>query len=291
MAILCRIGGGLGGRARYPSAMLLPPRPLRLKASFAWKYGLGGAALVLVALCMVVVCAGSAYFSVRDLSEESRIWESGVTAPQASAEGRVKKRRHGRRTCTIDVRYVDANGAPHRHRIEFDMIGRTFDASKPPVVRYLPGDADRFAVSWAVDVRSGRIVGIVLTTLSAGLIGTMFAVLGIRALRRLSRARRRALDSDEVVVEITKVEPRKGRGNMGNVYHYVGKTAAGREVSGEETLARNREPLFADSAGKTMLALVDPADPGPPLVVLRDFHPFQLTEEEQAAVRSAIKAR
>jgi hypothetical protein len=234
-----------------------------------------------------------AYDSARDLSEESRIWESGLAAPQASGWVTNKTRRFPFRTSKLDVTYIDAAGKHHRHEVEIDTIWGSIDGSKRPVVRYLPEHADRFAVSWAVEARASRIANVVaLGVLGVGLVAAAFGVIGIGALRRLSLARRRAFDSEEVVVRITKVEPKAGpRGYAGDVYHYAGKTADGRELSGKESFRKNEEPLFADASRTTIVVLVDPLDPGPALVVRQDFRPFVLTPEEESAVRAAIAGR
>jgi hypothetical protein len=273
--------------------MLLPPRPLRLQPLFVLQYAVGGAALAVFGAAALIVGAALLYGSACELSEESRIWESGVTAPEASAKGKVRTKKFLFHDCKIDVTYADEAGGTHRGSVDFDTLVGSFDDSAPPVVRYLPEDPKRFAVSWAVDARASRIAHIVFLTLGGGVGTIAFAIVGIGMLRRLSLARRCALESDELVVRITKVEPRTGRfgGHAGNEYHYAGPAPYGGDVSGEESLGKGEEPLFADASKTTIVVLVDPAQTGHALVVRGDFHPFVLTPEEQETVRAAIKPR
>lgn len=190
------------------------------------------------------------------------------------------------------MNYADANGATHRDRVKFRTLGLRCDRSEQPVVRHLPDDPGRFALSWAVDARTGRVLALALLAFGAIFIVAMCAFHGARMVRRLALARRLAARSDELVLKVVKVEPVMGRWRQtGNEYHFEARAADGRHLSGTEEAKLKRPPLFGDPSGRTLVALVDPDDPARPLVLLQDFHPFDLPPAEQAAVRAAVAAR
>src|SRR5690349_20754522 len=60
--------------------MAFPPRPLRLKSSFVWKFRLGGFALILGGLAAAGGFAWWLSGSARAIVEESSIWAAGVPA-------------------------------------------------------------------------------------------------------------------------------------------------------------------------------------------------------------------
>ncbi len=272
--------------------MLLPPRPLRLNRLFVVEHITGGPALLLVGLAAACLGGWVTFGDASQLAEESRIWENGVPASQVSATCRVRTQRLVIHEHKVSVRYTDANGAEHRGYVDFSTLGAKYDGSKEAVVRYLREAPDRFALSWAVDAGTARILLIVLLALGMFLATAAFGALGMRMLRRFATARRLAARSDEIAVRVVKVEPQLSRGrHKRSTFHYEGRAASGRELSGKESFPLDRPPLFADASGRTIVALVDPDDPSRLLLVHGDFLPFEPTPDEQAAIRAAIALR
>jgi hypothetical protein len=270
--------------------MLLPPCPLRLQTSFVWKNQLVGVLLLLIGIAASLGYAWWQYDAVRELIEQTGIWQAGVPAAWSEVKGEVTTNRFIFRGYDLDVTYLDAQGARHQGKLKFDTLGGAVDQKRDPVVHYLKDAPDRFALSWSMDVRTSRWVSVgFMALVGIGLVGGSFSYLGWLALRRLADARRCAARSDEVIVRITKVVPQMVQGrHTGNTIHFAGVTVDGREVAGKMVLAKKYEPLYADPSLQTMVALVPPENPKRAVVLRSDFHPFLLTTEEQAQVRAAI---
>jgi hypothetical protein len=273
--------------------MLLPPCPLRLKASFVWKYQLGGVALLIVGLASAIGYAWWQYDAVKELIDQDRIWQAGVPALGSEVSGRVTTNKFIFHGYDLDVKYLDADRTRHESKLEFDTLGVEVDQAVTPTVRYLKDDSSRFALSWAIEVKISRWFSIGFMAIAGiGLIGGSFTYLGVLALRRLGDARRCASRSDEVLVRITRITQQivKGR-HTGNEYLYAGQTVDGRAVSGKVIFPVKHEPLYVDSTKQTMIVLV-PQENLKRVVVLRgDFHPLDLTPDEQAKVRAGMAGR
>ena len=193
----------------------------------------------------------------------------------------------------LEVTYLDANQISHQSKLEFETLISTIDRDSDPVVRYLHGDPEKFALSWAMNAKISRWAAMVfMAVVGVGLVGGSVVFFGMRALRRLSDARGCALRSNEVLVRVTQVVSTmvKGR-HTGNEYRFTGRMVDGREVSGKTVFPVKYGPLFADAAKQTMLVLIPQENVKRPVVLRGDFHPFELTPDEQSKVRQAIASR
>jgi hypothetical protein len=270
--------------------MLLPPRPLRLRSSFVWLNQLGGIFLLLAGIAVAIGYGWWQADEVKALLTQSRIWRDGVAAQRAEVGGQVRTKQFIFHSYELDVSYVDASGATHEHELEFDTLLDKVDEDTEVSVRHLADAPERFALSWAMEVKTSRWMAIIfLGLVGVGLIGGSLVYLGCHALRLLANGRRCARRSDEVVVQITQVTQQVTQGkHNANVYHYQGQLDDGRPITGKVSYALKHEPLFADPTRQTMIALVSPENLKRPLSLRGDFHPFALSEDEQAAVRTAI---
>ncbi len=270
--------------------MVLPPCPLRLQSSFVWKNLLAGTIMLTIGVAAAVGYAWWQYDSVGELVDQTRVWRAGVPAPQTEVKGEVTTNRFVFRSYDLNVRFVDQKGALHEGKLTFDTLGGEVDQKRDPAVHYLENAPDRFALSWAMDVTTSRWVAVVfMAVVGVGLVGGSFGYIGWLCLRRLADARRCAARSDEVIVRITKVVAQMVHGRQaGTTYHFEGQTVDGRTVAGKAVMQKNQEPLFADAARQTIVALVPPENPKRAVVLRQDFHPFQLTADEQAQARAAI---
>ena len=270
--------------------MLLPPCPLRLQSSFVWRNLLGGGLLLAVGIGASVAYAWWQYDAVRQLVDQTRVWRDGVAAPRCEVKGEVTTNRFIFRGYKLDVKYLDARGALHEGKLEFDTLGGAVDQKREPVVHYLEPEPGHFALSWSMDVRTSRWASFgFMAVVGIGLVGGSFSYLGALCLRRLADARRCAARADEVIVRITKVVPQVVQGrHTANLIHYAGQTVDGRAVAGKFSLPKKHEPLYADPSLQTIVALVPPENPKRAVVLRGDFYPFLLATDEQAQVRAAI---
>jgi hypothetical protein len=273
--------------------MPLLPSPLRLKSSFVWKTQLGGLVLILVGLVAVAGYAWWQYGSVKELVDQSRIWSEGTTALKTTVEGSVTSHSFILNDYNLDVTFLDENQVSHQGKLEFSTLISTIDRDSDPEVRYSHDDPEKFALSWAMNAKISRWAAIAfMAVVGVGLVGGSFTFLGVMALRRLSDARCCALRSNEVVVRVTKVVPTMAKTrHVGNEYHFTGRMVDGREVAGKTVFPVKYEPLFADGAKQTMVALIPQENVKRPVVLRGDFYPFDLTPDEQAKVRQAMASR
>lgn len=273
--------------------MLLPPCPLRLNASFFWRYLLGGLALGLIGLAAAVGLGIWQYEAITQLLDQTRVWRDGVPAVRTEVSGKETTNKVIFHTYALDVHYFDAGGAVHDAKLEFDTLATEVDQTVDPLVRYARDDPGRFALSWAMDVKTSRWVSIGFMLVAGfGLVSGCFLLLGYGALRRLTDARRCARRSDEILVRVTKATQQfvNGRHKM-TEYLYSGQTLDGRPVAGKVLFPPNYEPLFADQAKQVMVALVPQENLKRSVVLRGDFYPFELNADEQAKVRAGIASR
>ncbi|HTQ31544.1 MAG TPA: hypothetical protein VMI53_10070 [Opitutaceae bacterium] len=273
--------------------MPLLPAPLRLQSSFVWKNRLGGLVLILAGIGAAVGFGWYESGAVKELLDQSRIWQEGTPAWRTEVSGHVTSHDFVLNEYDLNVTFVDANQVSHDNNVKFDTFIGKVDQEREPMVHYLPNDPDRFALSWAIDAKTSRWSAIVfMAVIGIGLIGGAFTFLGWLALRRLSDAKACASRPDEVILRIAKIVPTIVKGKQtGNEYHFTGHTLAGREITGKTVFALKYEPLFADAAKQAVLALVPQENVKRPLVLRGDFYPFDLSPDDQARVRAAIAAR
>ncbi|MFT3868252.1 MAG: hypothetical protein QM715_07125 [Nibricoccus sp.] len=273
--------------------MILPSLPLKLKNSFVWKFGAGGALLILLGLAVAVAFGWWQMDNAQEILKQSRIWKSGVPAGSAEAGGRVTTRKFVFHEYDLDVAYLDQKGAVHRGKLKFDTLFNELEKDSDPVVRYDPAHPEDFALSWAVNRTGSRWASVIFMLLAGiGLIGGSAAILGVKALRSLADARRCARRSDEVIVQVTQVVEQNAKGKTtGYEYQFAGQLADGRSVNGKVVFPVKHEPLYADNAHQTMVALVSQEKIGSPVVLRDDFYPLALTEDEKAKARSALAGK
>jgi hypothetical protein len=270
---------------------ILPPRPLRLRPSFVWKYLLGGLALISLG---VAIAIGSGWWQLdcaKELLDESRIWSEGIAAQQATMSGDVTTHKFIFHEYKLQISYVDATGMMHRANLKFDTLIGQIDDSQGPVVHYLKDSPDRFALSSAIDVSISRWASILFLAVTVvGLIGGSCILLGLRALWRLRDARRCATHSEEVIATITHFEAKVANGkHTRNIYHFSGKTADGRALKGKADFSSKESPLYA--AKQTILVLAPQDNPDRAVAVRSDFHPFVLNAEEAKRARAELSRR
>ncbi|HZP59475.1 MAG TPA: hypothetical protein VFB27_04050 [Opitutaceae bacterium] len=273
--------------------MPLLPTPLRLKSSFVWKSQLGGVVLILAGLGAAIGFGWWNSSSVKALLDQSRIWKEGVPAERTEVNGHVTSHDFVLNEYDLNVTFVDANQVSHDNNVKFDTFIGKVDQEKEPLVRYLPNDPDRFALSWAIEAKTSRWAAVAFMALvGIGLIGGAFLLLGWVALRRLGDARACVARPDEVVLRIKQIVPTMVKGkHTGNEYHFTGRTIDGREITGKTNFPIKFEPFYADNAKQTVLALIPRENIRRPFVLRGDFYPFELSLDEQTRVRTAVASR
>ena len=122
------------------------------------------------------------------------------------------------------------------------------------------------------------------------LVGGLFVVVGVGALRKLADARCCAVLGEEVVARITKAVQQTNHGkHTSTTYHFEGALADGRVVAGKAEFPAKHRPLVLDPEGATMLVLATPEQPTRPVALRDDCHPYALTGVEQAVVHRVLE--
>jgi hypothetical protein len=255
-------------------------RARRLQAGFA---------IVLLGAALVIAVLGG-----RSIHEREQIWSEGVLAPEATAGGEVSRSALIVVRTKLDVTFVDSSGRVHREAASALSLIVGVDDSVTPVVRYLPDQPERFAVSWIHEQRWGSWALLVLgsLTLLAGGIA-----LGSSA-RRDHRAEQAAAvfdDPREAQLELIRVDRQVVNGSEtgGRTYHFRIRDS---ELGWSHVVApKGTPPLFLDEAQTVAIALYNPRDAEYLLVLGEDLaelerppcSPAQLRGRYRASITSA----
>ena len=295
---------------------ILGPRPLALRSSYVAKHTiLGGLGLI------AGVAVGVAYLAwqgahVQSLLHEQEVWERGVPAAMAQVGGEITSHSFIIHDYELEIRYmtVPAGDPPTAgvHDVEFEFM-TLFGGpgAEPPeaVIRHLPDDATKFALSWAVDSAPSRWAAIGFMSLAGLLIAVGIVALGGAGLKSLRTAKAAAFRSDDVLLEIVNIEEleQSGKPTGALKYTYVPRPAASATSAGiipktgvtqaEITFGKAKYPLFAGSdgdpdagpvVGAFMLGLRPAFRPDEMLIPRDDLHPLDIPPARLPEVRSRL---
>jgi hypothetical protein len=256
----------------------LPPRPLRLSAGFVRRSIVGTALCVVFCLAACVGYPAWQAFQARAILDDEALWNGGLAARQASAEGKETSHDFILNEYDVVVTYRDQAGHEHKGRTKFDTLFSSIDANAQPVVHYDPREPERFALSWAHDQLSGRWASVAGLALVGAAIGIVLLFEARQLLRRLAAARRAAVASDEVELAIARIVrvSQYGRATGLVRYYYRVPTPSGekqREIA--FNAKKGHKPLFADAEETRLLALRSAEAPDRPVVLRNDLYPFE----------------
>lgn len=278
-------GRGFASVAR----MLLPERPLKLKSSFVWKSRLGGVLGIVAGLAMLVGVGWWQSGEVRRLLDEKALWARGVAASGVEVSGRETTNRFLFHSYKLKVAYRDADGRRHGGKVEFDTVVGSIKNGRRASVHYAPEAPERFVLSWALEVERSRWGSMAFFVAVGVVVGGLFVVVGVGALRKLADARHCAVRGEEVVARITKAVQQTNHGkHTSTTYHFEGALADGRIVAGKADFPAKHRPLVLDPEGATMLVLATPAQPKRPVPLRGDCHPYALSGVELATVHRVL---
>ena len=183
---------------------------------------------------------------------------------------------------------MDQAGQQHNGKVEFNSLFASVDQKSPAIVKYDRQAPERFALSWMVDMK-GSIWAAVAFMSSIGLaIGVAMMSAPDQLSRKLTAARRAAVEAEESSVPLVKVIEMRQSGRATGVmkYQYNTTDAAGKTKLREVlfNVKKQQAPLYVDEALSKMFVLRPPA-PHQPVVLRNDFYPFEVPEHDRPALR------
>jgi hypothetical protein len=276
-------------------APVIPSRPLRLRRGFViWSY-LGAATLGLVGTASLVAYVIWQLGEARQIQTDQAIWDHGTPAESSNVSGKETSHNFLLNSYELDVDYADAQGQTHRGKAEFSSLFASVDQKTDADVRYDPAHPDRFALRWAIDLGGYRWAAFAFMMVAGVGIGLAFLVIAFGLYRRVTDARAVAEDSQEVEIELVKVEAlsQHGRPTGATQFHYQLATESGKTVKRHVVFRTNKgqSPLFADAQKSRLLALRSSRAPDRPVVLRNDLYPFDVSPEERAEVEKRLTRR
>lgn len=276
---------GLAAPSKQRNTLMthVPARPLKLHPAFVARYVFGVLLMLAMGLGFGSWLAIRQYQGAMNLLGQSTVWQRGVPAPSCSVEGTRTTMKLVFHAYSFRVSYRDERGNPRTGDLAVETIFSPIDDRREPVVRYLKEAPDRFALSWAIEVRNNSWLSWTLCSTVAvmSLCGISVAVFLFKELRLAILC---AQKSDEILLPITKVtkEYRRGEFNI-SVYHFEGANGRGQIFKGKARFSEQYEPLFADSSKTKMVGLVSVHAPERPVVLRCDLLPFKRRKAQQDA--------
>lgn len=274
---------------------MLPARPLAVRKSFATKKIIGAIFLTLFAVAAI---AGGGWLSsseARAIRHDARVWALETNAVGGSVKGKEETNNFLLHSYDVKVKYTDQSGLSHEVKLSFHTVGISVDTKRDLEIRYDPANPDDCVLSWSMNVTSGRWIYVAFMGSALALLGLGFLAMAFGGLRQLGAARRCAVGSEEVELEVQSFAAvMKGRKPTGR--HLLRCLVAAPVVGGKGKVrvvryARGRFPLFADGARRKVIALVASDAPDRPVLVGDDFSPFLLTPDQERVAREEIARR
>lgn len=269
----------------------LPARPLSLKKGYVLRHSLGALGCALGAAAIFFFAGRWVLGEAEDIQKMDRIWETGVPAQSADAEGEERSNHFIFYSYNLKVKYRDIEGKDHSAEAEFSSVWTEAKTSSPLVVRYDPKAPNDFALSWAIELGGARWASFGVSVFGLTMIVGVLGIIAWALRRQVVEAKQCAEGSDEVLLDVLSVAPQivNGQATGATIYRY--EMRGGEPFTGELVLpAKATPPLFADKAEKQMIALISPRAARRPLLIRQDLHPFDLSYEENAAIQRRIKA-
>jgi hypothetical protein len=267
-------------------------RPLRLNTGFVRKTYLGMLACALLGLAMAIGLPIIGFNEARGLLAATALWQTGTEAADAGVEGHETSHNFIFNTYKLDVEYVDQAGQAHNGKLEFSSLFASVDQKSPAIVKYDPQAPDRFALSWMVDMKGSIWAAVAFLSLIGLAVGAAMLFGTLQLSRKLTAARRAAVDAEEGSVPVVKVVEMRQSGRATGVmkYQYNTTDAAGKTKVREVlfNVKKQQAPLYVDEARSKMFVLRPPA-PHLPVVLRNDFYPFEVPEHDRPALLARLE--
>jgi hypothetical protein len=271
---------------------VLPQRPLHLHPAFVSRTKRSALLLGIILGAGVLGMFAWQYGDLSRFLHEQEIWETGLTATEVSVEGEesyttpiitlglVKFYDYD-----LTVIYTDNGGETHEQSYIVDSGIKAIDTSAEPVIKYSPTNTNDFVLSWAMDLGWGRWTWLGFKWIMILVFGGLL-VMAVYSAQRVSRnARLVADDSDEVHLEVEKIEPFLVNGSHHGQFtiHYL-------LPDNVKKNAAMQPPLLIEKAGKQyMVALTSKQLPNVFTLLEESLLPFAFNEEEEAQIQRNIE--
>jgi len=224
---------------------------------------------------------------------DREIWATGTTATAVSVEG------EGHYTTPIitlglvkfydydlTVVYTDNKGQARSASLKVESMLKAMDQSVQPVVKFDSASPADFVLSWAFELGWSRWSWLGFKWALILVCGGLLVLVLHGATRALRNARFAAAKSDEVLLEVEKIEP-----FMVNGAHHGQFIVHYRLPDGVTKNVAMYPPLLCERDGKQQLVALLPQNaPDKPVLLEENLMPFAFNPGEEATIRQKLKA-
>ncbi|MCC6807977.1 MAG: hypothetical protein IT381_11180 [Deltaproteobacteria bacterium] len=278
-------------------ANLLPPGPWKLRSGYLFKRHFFAVLLLLAGIGIGGAYGVWQWEEAARILADGRVWDDPKAIETgADVDGKVTTRKFIFNSYDLKVTFDDENEQVHHDVLEFSTVWSTVDQEQSPVVRYLPGAPDKFALNWATGVSGGRwasfalMFGIGVLIFGFGLIG--FAYATWNGTRRVAAAASRGVEVECPILGVAKqVVNGKESGNL--LYRYKVPEHLGVPPGFELTEIVNPKkglPVLLDKDTK-LLVIVSTDAPKHPVVLRADLSPLDVEEGLRLQVSEQVARR
>jgi hypothetical protein len=270
-----------------------PVGPYRLSGKFVLYRALGVAVCVLVALGCVAIYTSMAWDSASLLLHDQRVWSMGGVELPAGVDGEVTTRQFVLNSYDLKVHYDGPDGRRHDLPLKFDSLGSMPD-DQATTVRLAPGNAEDFALNSAVAISGKRWASAVFFgVIGVFLLGGAFGFLGFAAGKQWRRVGRAAKLGAPLRCQLLGRERILNNGKDTGAEKLTFRVPAAEPGRPPRDVAyqfrtKGNEVLTLDG-GASVLAIVPPDAPEQAILLLSNFYPLKLGDQERRQAEQAVR--
>lgn len=186
----------------------------------------------------------------------------------------------------LKVAYTDSDGRQYSKPLKVESMLKAMDQTNEPGVKFDPKNPENFVLSWAIDLGWARWSWLGFKWLLILTCGGLLALIIRGGTRTLWSARSAAAKSDEVLLEVERIEPFLVNGSHHGqfVVHYRLPDGSSRNVT-------MHPPLVLEREGKQHVVALLPLDKPQNAVILEEnLMPFAFNSGEEATIRQRVGA-
>jgi hypothetical protein len=271
-----------------------PTGPYKLRRKFVAYRLLGVVLCGLAAVGCVILYSSMAWDTASLIRHDQQVWSAGGLELPATIDGEVTTRQFVLNSYDLKVHYKTADGQVRDQPLKFDTLG-SMDENQATSVRLAPGSLDDFALSSAVDVSGKRwAAAAFFGGVGIFLLGGAFSVLGFATSKQWRRVHHAARRGSALACQLLAREKVLNQGSDTGAEKLTFRVPAhaGRPPLDVSYQLRTKgSDVVTLDGGTAVLALVAADAPQGAILLLRDFYPLALGENERRQAEHAVAPR
>jgi hypothetical protein len=268
-----------------------PSGPYKLRGKFVLYRLLGVAASALAGLGCVVLYGNMAWSAASLIQHDERVWNGGGPELPAGVDGEVTTRQFVLNSYDLKVHYRAPDGQLQERPLKFETLGSMPDDQQTSV-RLAPGSADDFALSSAVAASGKRwAAAAFFGGVGIFLLGGAFAVLAFATSKQWRRVHLAAQHGAPVRCQLLAREQVLNQGKPTGAEKLTFRVPASPghpELDVSYQLRTKGSDVVTLEAGAAVLALVPAQAPQGAILLLRDFYPLDLDQDQRRQAEQAL---